>query len=241
LIEILNKLGFKEELDKVKLTKKLRPGVGKSRNRRYLVKKGPLIVYDDENIVVKHAAANIPGVDVCHISRLNLLQLAPGGHVGRLVIWTKNAFSKLTALFGTIDAPSTEKNGYTLNRPLLQNANISRIINSDEIQSIVRPARKNCRLHEHHKRNPLKNKAMMHKLNPFDKIRKASATKKAAESGSVRENRLKQRRVVRKSKRPHGKQFIRSFRQGLETANQATIERYKKYISDTKVGLVKKD
>jgi len=153
-----------------------------------------LIVYDDENLIVKKAASNIPGVDVCHISRLNLLELAPGGHVGRLVIWTKNAFTKLTGLFGTVDAPSTDKHTYCLNRPLLQNANIARIINSDEIQSIVRLKRSNVRPHENHKRNPLKNKAMMHKLNPFDKIRKSAETKKAAESGNARDGKLKQKK-----------------------------------------------
>jgi ribosomal protein L4 len=26
---------------------------------------------------------NVPGVETVHVSRLNLLQLAPGGHVGR--------------------------------------------------------------------------------------------------------------------------------------------------------------
>lgn len=31
------------------------------------------------------------------------LQLAPGGHLGRFIIWTKSAFSKLDEIFG---APS---------------------------------------------------------------------------------------------------------------------------------------
>ncbi len=28
-------------------------------------------------------------------------QLAPGGHLGRFIIWTKSAFEKLDSIFGT--------------------------------------------------------------------------------------------------------------------------------------------
>ena len=28
------------------------------------------------------------------------MQLAPGGHVGRFIIWTKSAFAKLDSVFG---------------------------------------------------------------------------------------------------------------------------------------------
>lgn len=30
-----------------------------------------------------------------------VLQLAPGGHVGRFIVWTKSAFEKLDSVFGT--------------------------------------------------------------------------------------------------------------------------------------------
>jgi large subunit ribosomal protein L4e len=36
-----------------------------------------------------------------NVERLNLLRLAPGGHVGRFVIWTESAIQKLDALYGT--------------------------------------------------------------------------------------------------------------------------------------------
>lgn len=29
------------------------------------------------------------------------MQLAPGGHLGRFIIWTKSAFDKLDSIFGT--------------------------------------------------------------------------------------------------------------------------------------------
>ncbi|KAJ8410027.1 hypothetical protein AAFF_G00210680 [Aldrovandia affinis] len=36
-----------------------------------------------------------------NVNKLNLLRLAPGGHVGRFCIWTEGAFSKLDELYGT--------------------------------------------------------------------------------------------------------------------------------------------
>ena len=118
LLKILNGLGLEEELNKVKDSKKVRPGVGKSRNRRYKIKKGPLIIYDSGSVNVVKAARNIPGVEVCHVDRLNLLQLAPGGHLGRLIVWTKDAFAKLDTIFGNRNAPGVLKKGYVLERPM---------------------------------------------------------------------------------------------------------------------------
>ena len=103
LLSILIKLGAEAELRRCAESKKLRSGKGKYRNRRYVIRKGPLIVYnDDENDqkVVK-AARNIVGVDVCNVHRLNLLKLAPGGTLGRFVIWTQSAFRALNDVFGT--------------------------------------------------------------------------------------------------------------------------------------------
>jgi len=67
-------------------------------------------------------------------------------------------------------------------------ADIARIINSDQVQSKLRDVRQNIRTHDKTKKNPLKNKAMMQKLNPFAKkkaelvakLEKERAAKKAA-------------------------------------------------------------
>ncbi len=193
LYVIFKKLGVLDDIEKVINTRKIRPGQGKSRNRRYQSRKGPLIVYDNEAALIKQASSNIPGVEICHIDRLNLLQLAPGGHVGRFVVWTRSAFDKLSKIFGTIDQPSLLKKGYILERPTLTNANVSRIINSDEIQSIVRKRQHNVCLHDIKKRNPLKNRGFMSRLNPFDRIRKAAETKKVEDSKKNKESRIKTR------------------------------------------------
>lgn len=237
LLAALRKLGLGEELDKVAASRKIRVGRGKSRNRRYQQRKGPLIVYDSEATNIKNASSNIAGVEICHIDRLNLLQLAPGGHVGRLVIWTKNAFERLGQLFGSIDQPSTLKKGYVLERPLLTNANVARIINSDEIQTVVRKAIKNTCLHDRKKRNPLRNKAIMSRLNPYDKIRKAALTKKAQDSKKNREASIKAKRATRKANRKQGRQFISNYRKGLESANQNTITEYLEYVANSKGNL----
>lgn len=236
LIEALERLGLSEELNKVKSSRKLRVGAGKARNRRYVQKRGPLIVFDNETRLLANSARNIPGVDICHVDRLNLLQLAPGGHLGRLIVWTRNAFEQLNHIFGTHDQPGVGKKGYVLERPLLHNANLARLINSDEIQSVVRPKQKNVVLHDIHKRNPLKNKAIMHKLNPFDKER--NAQDKATRENNIknRDQRLKTQRAERKKHRQLGRKFIRTYRQELNDANKQTINEYDAYIRSQRIG-----
>lgn len=70
-----------------------------------------------------------------------MLQLAPGGHLGRFIIWTKSAFDQLDSVFGTVETESKEKRGYRLPQAPMTNSDLTRLINSDEIQSVVRPKR----------------------------------------------------------------------------------------------------
>ena len=74
-------------------------------------RKGPLVIYNEDNGIRK-AFRNIPGVDTCSVDRLNLLQLAPGGHLGRFCIWSEGAFKKLDAVFGTVKKKSLQKKDY---------------------------------------------------------------------------------------------------------------------------------
>jgi len=169
ILSTLVKLGAGEDLAKVRKSKQIRQGTGKYRNSRYVMRKGPLLVYGDDSMNVKQAARNLPGVDTCHVGRLNVLQLAPGGHLGRFVIFTKDAFNGLNTVFGSYKTGSTVKSGYALNRTVMSCADISRIINSDQVQSKLREVRHNVVLHDKTKKNPLTNKSMMNKLNPFAK------------------------------------------------------------------------
>jgi len=131
LLGVFKKLGVSEELKRSRDSRKIRTGHGKMRNSRYVMRKGPLIIYGDQNNKVKQTARNLPGVDTCNVHRLNLLQLAPGGHLGRFIIWTQDAFAELNKIFGNYRAKGIEKGGYVLNRNTMTCADLSRIINSD--------------------------------------------------------------------------------------------------------------
>ena len=65
-----------------KASRNVRRGKGKMRNRRYVGRRGPLVVYGSDSGITK-AFRNLPGVDLCPVSALNLLQvralLARGG------------------------------------------------------------------------------------------------------------------------------------------------------------------
>lgn len=77
-----------DDVEHAKDSKKIRKGKGKMRNRRYVMRKGPLVIYSGNN-GVEQAFRNIPGVEVMSVDRLNLLKLAPGGHLGRFCIWSQ--------------------------------------------------------------------------------------------------------------------------------------------------------
>jgi len=202
LLATLKKLGAGEDLAKVRKSKQIRQGTGKYRNSRYVMRKGPLIVYGDDSAELKQAARNLPGVDTCHVNRLNVLQLAPGGHLGRFVIFTKDSFKALNTVFGSYKTTSTEKTGYHLNRTVMTCADISRIINSDQVQSKLREVRTNVRVHDKTKKNPLKNKALMNKLNPFAKKKAALIAKEEKDRAAKKKATLKAKRskAGRKSK-----------------------------------------
>jgi large subunit ribosomal protein L4e len=123
-----------------------------------------------------------------------LLQLAPGGHLGRLVVFTKDAFEGLNKVFGTYRAKGIEKHGYQLERGTMDCADLARIINSDTVQSKLRAPRTNVRLHDKNKKNPLKNRNLMQKLNPFSKTQRANEVKAVAARVIARKAAIKHKR-----------------------------------------------
>ena len=110
-VRILKALNAHTDVEKSKFSRKIRAGKGKMRNRRYIQRKGPLIIYDKDHGITR-AFRNLPGIDMLQVDRLNLLLLAPGGHLGRFCIWTKSAFQKLDGLYGTWKKQSTVKKNY---------------------------------------------------------------------------------------------------------------------------------
>jgi len=53
LLTTLNNYGVGDDLAKVRASKKIRVGTGKYRNSRYVMRKGPLIIYGDDSEGVK--------------------------------------------------------------------------------------------------------------------------------------------------------------------------------------------
>lgn len=97
--EFLKKIGLEEELERAK-KKKVRAGKGKMRGRKYKKKKSVLFVVSHKNVPLAKAAENLPGVDVVSAKDLNTEHLAPGGHAGRITIWSKSAIEELKKRIG---------------------------------------------------------------------------------------------------------------------------------------------
>lgn len=199
LSQVLAKLGAGEDVERAEESKKVRAGKGKMRNRRYVVRRGPLFIHAGEG--VEKAARNLGGVDTVHVDRLNLLQLAPGGHVGRFCVWSQAAFERLQKLYGTFTSKAELKSGYTLPRPQMVNTDLARIINSSEIQTAIRPAIKD-RQWARQKKNPLSNKKAMLKLNPYAAVvrkteQAAAASRAAAKTRSTKAARVQSQKVYR--------------------------------------------
>merc|ERR1712149_11837 len=172
-VGLLKRLKAYDDIKKVMKSRRIRAGVGKRRNRRHVQKRGPCIIYDKDEGISK-AFRNIPGTTLISVDRLNLLKIAPGGHVGRFLIWTESAARRLDSLYGTWRKKSAEKTNYNLPMPKMTCTDLSKILQSEEIKAACRaPKRGSVRTSQ--KKNPLKNVRTMLKLNPA-----AVAVKRAA-------------------------------------------------------------
>lgn len=165
-VALLDKFGCSEDITRVKDSKTIRAGQGKRRNNKYTMRRGPLIVYATKDRDEIRGFKNIPGVELCHVDRLNLLQLAPGGSLGRFVIFSETAFRKMNSIWS-----SASKKGYTLPRAVMTNPDLARIINSNEVQSVLK-AKLSGRRHRSQHKNPLTNHAVKIRLNPAAKVKK---------------------------------------------------------------------
>jgi large subunit ribosomal protein L4e len=187
-VAILKQIGALADVEKAKDSRKVRRGVGKMRNRRHVQRRGPLVVFAEDKGITQ-AFRNLPGVELANVERLNLLQLAPGGHLGRFIIWTRSAFNRLNAIYGSTRRESQTKTGYLLPRNIMSNSDVTRLINSDEVQSKVRAPLKGIR-RAIRKKNPLTNLGALVKLNPYAlSIRRAeiSAERRRAALKTARE------------------------------------------------------
>lgn len=153
-----------DDVERVIKSKGFRAGKGKMRNRRRTQRLGPVVIYD-KDAGVSRAFRNIPGVECLNVNQLNLLRLAPGGVVGRFVIWTESAFKKLDQIYGTWKATSKAKKDYNLPQPKMANSDLTRLLRSYEIQRALRTKQRRP-VKQTKRANPLRNKKLMAKLNP---------------------------------------------------------------------------
>lgn len=214
------------DIQKVYKSQRFRAGKGKMRNRRRIQRRGPLIIYGQDQGIRK-AFRNIPGIDLMNINKMNLLKLAPGGHVGRFVIWTKSAFDKLDALYGTWRKESQLKADYNLPFPKMANTDLARLLKADEIRKVLRAPRKKV-VRRVKKLNPLSNTRAMLRLNPY-----AAVLKRAA--------------ILTTRKRQQEKELLLAEKRGIQlprstpaVKTKLLLERRKKQILAAKAGKPKK-
>ncbi|KAL3314241.1 60S ribosomal protein L4 [Cichlidogyrus casuarinus] len=213
--QVLHKLRAWNDIQKVYKSQRFRAGKGKMRNRKRIQKRGPIIIYRNDNGLTR-AFRNIPGITLINVNKLNLLKLAPGGHMGRFAIWTNSAFKFLDKLYGTYKQESAIKNDYHLPDSKMKNADIERIFTSRRVRSVLHKAN----MFKAHmkkrpvRRNPLKHLNVLMKLNPNAKnekhtrraiqamaIKKAEARKKTVKRNHLRPRKLKKAQAQAKSKK----------------------------------------
>lgn len=227
-VALLKRFGAYEDVIRCVNAKKTRAGKGKLRNRQYKLRRGPLFVVNDESVALGRALRNIPGVNIIHVKRLNIRHLAPGSQVGRFAIYTEAAFRELENQFGSFKAPGQARKQFVLKKEVIANSDIAGIINSDEIQRVLRTKRNTTVLHYKQKKNPLKNKGEMKKLNPFAPILREKKAKELAQK-------TKKIRKTRKEFTKKSASVIRAVEEKITVTQNTQNAEYKKLMVETRV------
>ncbi|KAI4839748.1 60S ribosomal protein L4 [Plasmodium brasilianum] len=212
-VKFLVSLGLKDEINRLIKSKKIRAGKGKMRNRKYKIRNGPLIIFD-RDAGVKKAFRNIPGVDLCRVTKLNLLKLAPGGSIGRLCIWSENAFKKLDVIYGKKYAKRITKKNYVLPKSIVHNPDIYRIINSELVQASLLAKKRPCKKRLQNK-NSLTNFAVRCRLNPAYKLLRSLAIKRMKKSIAEKLKNKKEKRVKNKIEKKELQKINHAYYNGI--------------------------
>jgi len=93
-VDLLENLGIYPDVERAKEGKNIRSGKGKRRNRKYRIPKSLLVVMS-EDAIGKRAFSNLPGVTVKSPSNLTIHDMAPGGALGRLTLFSVKAINEL--------------------------------------------------------------------------------------------------------------------------------------------------
>lgn len=93
-VDLLENLGIYSDVERAKKGKNIRSGKGKMRNRKYS-KPTSILVVLPEDAKGKRAFSNLPGVTVKDPENITIGDLAPGGDLGRLTIFSVRAINEL--------------------------------------------------------------------------------------------------------------------------------------------------
>merc|ERR1712043_127707 len=120
---------------------------------------------------------------------------------GRFCVWSQSAIEELEKIYG--------ESGKRIPEACMDNADLARIINSDEIQSVLNPAKRRPYQYAR-KKNALRNIHALQRINPYaaEKKRKARAE---IESMAERKDEIaaakKKARLAKKQWKEQGKKF----------------------------------
>jgi large subunit ribosomal protein L4e len=217
-VVFLRRIKAWSDIEQVYKSKRFRAGKGKMRNRRRIQKRGPLVIYDSDQGLTR-AFRNIPGIDTINVDKLNLLKLAPGGHVGRFCIWTESAFKKLDGLYGTWRKPSESKKNWNLPMPKMAVTDLSKLLKSEEIRKVLRaPNRKVKRAVT--KTNPLKNVRTLLRLNPYAAVQKKNAQLTEAKNKAAKEAAVAKKAGKKAPQNPMAKRAAAMAKKGAKPAKK---------------------
>src|SRR6056297_3300558 len=92
VVDLLESLGIADDIERADEGKKVRAGRGTTRGRKYKQPKSILFVTSGEP---SKAARNLAGADVATAGEVNVEDLAPGTHAGRLTLFTESAIEEV--------------------------------------------------------------------------------------------------------------------------------------------------
>merc|ERR1711971_896040 len=126
---VLEKVGLSKELKRCKESKVLKKAFSRKRNRKYRTAKGPLVIHSEKEntTLLRRVYKTLSGVKTASVHSLNLLQLAPGGSMGRLVVWTESALAEARTKY----APTT-------NNRIFGTKDIHNLLSQESVKSALK-------------------------------------------------------------------------------------------------------
>merc|ERR1712032_634332 len=124
---------------------------------------------------------------------------------------SQSAIDKLDTIYYDACTNKDTQGSKRLPRSTMSNADLARIINSDEVQSVLNPSKAGQTIYLK-KRNPLKNIEALEKLNPYAAAARKAEVRCCVERLSKKKNLLAKKREMRKEKkkyRAQGKAFYK--------------------------------